>query len=113
MLKPYKTQDGFTLLETMVALLVIVVCLTILGPIITRVSAERHSVIQSETALTLLNNYLTEWSAGSTVLPAETIKNKTQYQLIWNRLDAETMQLCILWKNSAERNTKLCGKAKR
>ncbi|MGV3488836.1 MAG: hypothetical protein ACO1OC_09660 [Tuberibacillus sp.] len=112
-MKTCKGEDGLTLLETMVTLLVIVVCLTILGPILSRVSAERHAIVQTETALSLLNNQLTQWTAGRSNLPAESKQNQTVYSFNWTAVDSRTIQLCINWNNSAGRNQRICAKAKR
>ena len=109
----YNCNNGFTFLEAMVALLVLVVCLTSLGPILGRVSSERGSIRQTETALSLLNNQLTQWSAGSSELPANLNLNNVYYNLDWKKVDAQTMQLCVVWKNSAERDKTICGKIKR
>lgn len=113
MSKPPNSSKGFTLLETMTALLILVVCLTTLGSILGRVSTERQSILQNEMALTLLNNHLTTWAAGSSTLPAELNQNNTSYHFDWEPLNPNTIELCVTWKNSGERNQKLCGRAKR
>ena len=109
----HNNAKGFTLPECMASLLVIVVCLTYLGPILGRVYAERVSIIQTETALSLLNNQLHQWSTGSASLPVDTNEHHTHYQLEWHPIDANTVQLCIIWESESERDHKLCGSAKR
>jgi Tfp pilus assembly protein PilV len=110
--KSFKSANGFTFLETMIALFVLVVCLASLAPTLDRVSSERLAIIEKENALSLLNNQLTVWSAGNANLPAELNQNHILYNLEWRTLDQHTIQLCITWKNKAERNQVVCGKAK-
>lgn len=108
-----KHKNGFTLLEATVALLVLMVCLSTLGPILSRVSSERESILQTETALAILNNQLTNWSAGNSELPVDSTQNNVHFNLIWKHIEPGTIELCVTWKNSLERDKAICGKTKR
>ncbi|WP_027724996.1 type II secretion system protein [Tuberibacillus calidus] len=113
MLKTPRKEDGFTLLETMAAIFVIVVCLTVMAPIATRVYMEREALSQAETALSVLNNALIEWSAGREVRPAVIEQNQTSYHLLWQEAEPGKMGLCVQWKSRTGRTQKLCGEIKR
>jgi prepilin-type N-terminal cleavage/methylation domain-containing protein len=107
----WKNNNGFTLAESMVSLLILLIALRFLLPILTQIEFENHVLAKHEAALTILHNSLIDWSKRNRV-PDSLLYHGTRYTLDWVRSDKDAT-LCVKWMISAHRTGKECGELKR
>jgi prepilin-type N-terminal cleavage/methylation domain-containing protein len=107
----WKDSRGFTLAESMVSLLVLLIALRFLIPIMTQIEFETHVMAEHEAALTILHNSLIDWSKRDRTLDSLHYLG-TSYTLDWVRTD-QVATLCVEWTISTHRSGKECGELKR
>lgn len=107
-----KFNDGFTLAECMVALLILTLSARFLLPAIVQMNSENRTLTQHEEALTLLHNGLLDWVANDASPSIPYIGGNTVYTFHWT-LTPQTADLCVSWQISPKRQGKECGEIKR
>lgn len=109
MLRNYK---GFTLLEVMISLFLIISTISILAPIMKKLHVEEKSIHDNQMSLHILSDQLNQWILGNDHLRSDVFIGKTDYHLQWNN-DMYNAYLCITWTGYNGRSYKQCGQAKR
>lgn len=108
-----KSEAGYTLLEAMTAVFVLVIGIGTMAPILKNALDERTAIRHHEEALTVINNELSLWAAGARDQPERIERNGVIYRLNWSRPSTHTIQLCIEWPSGKQRGHRVCGEARR
>lgn len=107
-----KNNNGFTLTECLVSLLILTVSAQFLVPAFTHTLIEAKAIRQHQDALTLLHNDLIDWSQNDVVPPKQVNLHSTTYSLEGS-FQSNLASLCIKWKIPPDRSGKECGEIKR
>jgi len=107
----WKNNKGFTLAESMVALLILLIAIRFLIPVLAHLEFENRVLAEHEAALTLLHNSLIDWSKRN-LAEDRLFYQGTTYTLDWVRTE-EMATLCVKWTISTHRVGKECGELKR
>lgn len=106
-----KNNSGFSLAESMVSLLILLIAFRFLLPTLTHIEIENHVLAEHEAALTLLHNSLIEWAAGRVTIDHRLYQG-TDYKFEWRQSD-QSATLCVKWIVSSHRLGKECGELKK
>ena len=106
-----RSEHGFTLLETLTAVLVITVCLSFIVPAYIKIIQERESLKQEEEALSVLNQSLYHWIQNEKDQPSIISQSGVQFHLVWQLLGEGHIQICLDWSPPNKRSQRLCGEA--
>ncbi|GGH79694.1 prepilin-type N-terminal cleavage/methylation domain-containing protein [Pullulanibacillus pueri] len=101
-------EKGFTLLETLIALVVITVCSSFLIPIYMHTLQERQAIVQEEEALSVLNNALNHWISDPSKHPSIVKQSGMSFHLNWD-IRGDDGKVCVMWQSQIKRGRELCG----
>ncbi|GGE46712.1 hypothetical protein GCM10011391_26950 [Pullulanibacillus camelliae] len=102
-------EQGFTLLETMAALSILMVCTSFIVPIYIHTLEERKEIKREETALTLMNQALNEWHINHQKRPSVMKQSAQRFTLTWSELERGHVRVCLRWQAKIKRRQPLCG----
>ncbi|WP_027407780.1 competence type IV pilus minor pilin ComGE [Anoxybacteroides tepidamans] len=106
----YKNCSGFTLVEAIASLSLLLFITAILLPIMTQIMVERENAVLKSQAQQLLNSELSEDAVQQekTVIVAG-----MTYSVFWTKEENEMEKVCVQWRDYAGRTVKRCGYAKK
>lgn len=108
-----KNNKGFTLLECLVALLLLSIGIQFLLPVLVKCHVEMHVVMEHETALDLLHNALVLWEETETLPPTSVDVGGIHYNYDWQSRAPNSGTLCVTWSLPPSRQLSECGEMKR
>jgi len=104
-----QNDRGFTLLETMAALSILMVCTSFIIPIYMQTIEERKEIKKEENALTIMNQALNEWSIDNQKRPEMMEQSGERYMLTWDDIENDHIRLCLQWQVTSKRKQSICA----
>ncbi|ANB55501.1 hypothetical protein GFC29_1694 [Anoxybacillus sp. B7M1] len=102
----HKSCKGFTLVETVIALSLLLFVTTILLPAITQVMMERQNQALKSHAQQLLNK---EMGNQEPVIEKAVVVEGVEYKVLRSHNENGVMKICIQWHDYMGRKAERCG----
>jgi competence protein ComGE len=110
----FRKFNGFTLLETLVALNIWLFLIVSLLPQLIHLEKERYNLTLMATANQVLQEELTHYLYDSaSVTFRDVVKDNKYYAISWEEMDTNMIKICVAWKDDVDRDKEKCGYGKR
>lgn len=106
-----RNDNGFTLIEVLAALAILMMTTATAVPVLIQVYQERQAIREEQQAFEALSNHIQLVLLGEEAPVDQTIeRNGLSYEIIWHDANQEsTAKACISWTGSHERRVERCG----
>ncbi|MCD8502254.1 MAG: type II secretion system GspH family protein [Bacillaceae bacterium] len=108
-----KNYNGFSLIEVITSLLVLVIVITVLIPIITKVYVERGSIRQEQDAIYFINEIILDWLENIPIESQVIESNGTSYFIRLDSMNEKAITVCLEWDAINTRKYERCEQAKK
>ncbi|GGJ62654.1 competence protein ComGE [Anoxybacillus voinovskiensis] len=105
----YKNCNGFTFIEALVSLAVLLVITTTLLPLVTQIMVERHNVALKNEAEQLLYAEMNRDAQNDKIVAV----GKVTYAIFWTELGNGMKKVCVRWNDEMNRTVERCGYVKK
>jgi len=105
----FKNCNGFTFIEALVSLAVLLVITTTLLPLLTQIMVERHNVALKNEAEQLLYAEMNRDTQHDKIVAV----GKVTYAIFWTELGSGMKKVCVRWNDEMNRTVERCGYVKK